>query len=283
MYKLFAVLLFTGVVFAGVAGCRSAKKIGKVITAPVVPPDTSGAAARAALPVVNAHADSLKVIGQNLAGLAHNHVDFTSFSGHVHLNYEDKDGRDYDINAVVHIKKDSMIWVSINAALGFEALRILITKDSVKILDRLKKVVRLRSVNLLQEQVHLPVDFMTLQDLLLGNPIFLDTAHVLYYRKEPRGGNSLFSVGQTFTNFLTLNPDFTMQHSKLDDTDPLRARTCDMTYGDYDHSGAVPFSTYRKVSVEENGKVDIEFVYKQFRFNEALSYSFTIPKNYKRR
>jgi hypothetical protein len=283
MYKLFAAVLFTGLVFAGLGGCRGAKKIRRVITAPVTPPDTTGAAARATLPVEDAHADSLKVIGQNLLGLARNHIDFTTFSGHVHMNYEDKDGRDYDINAVIHIKKDSMIWVSINAALGFEAFRILITKDSVKILDKLKKVARLRSVSVLQEQVHLPVDFMTLQDLLLGNPIFLDTAHVLYYRKELRGGTSLFSIGQTFTNFLTLNTDFTMQHSKLDDTDPLRARTCDMTYGDYDHSGAIPFSTYRKVSVEENGKVDIEFVYKQFRFNEPLSYSFTIPRNYKRR
>jgi hypothetical protein len=282
MYKLFAAL-FLLCLFAGLGGCRSAKKIGKVITAPVTLPDTSGAAARAAMPVEDAHADSLKVIAQNLAGLTHNHIDFTTFSGHVHLNYEDKDGHDYDINAFIHIKKDSMIWVSINAALGIEAFRLLITKDSVKILDRLKKIVRLRSVSFLQEQIRLPIDFKTLQDLLVGNPIFLDTAHVLYYRKETHGQTSLFSVGQTFTNFLTLNPDFTVQHSKLDDTDPLRARTCDMTFGEYDYSGPVPFSAYRKVSVEENGKVDIEIAYKQFKFNEPLSYSFSIPKNYHRR
>ena len=72
-----------------------------------------------------------------------------------------------------------------------------------------------------------------MQDILIGNPYILDTANILYYRTETKG-LSLFSVGRFFTNFLTLNPDRTINHSKLDDVDPLRARTCDITYGDYD-------------------------------------------------
>jgi hypothetical protein len=175
-----------------------------------------------------------------------------------------------------------MIWVSVNALLGFEAFRLLITPDSVKILDRLKKVARLRSLSYLQEEVHLPVDFRTLQDLLIGNPIFLDTAHIVFYKSEAKG-MSLFSSGSIFRNFLTLGADGTPLHSKLDDTDPMRSRTGDMTYGEYDYSAALPFSTYRKVSVAEKSKVDVEINYKQFKFNEALNVPFSIPKNYKRR
>jgi hypothetical protein len=192
------------------------------------------------------------------------------------------------VNAIVRIKKDSIIWIEFYAKVGpmtIKAFQVLITPDSVKILDRVKKVVRLRSVSYLQEQVHLPVDFGTVQDILIGNPIFLDTANILYYRTETRG-LSLFSGGRIFTNFLTLNPDFTAGHSKLDDTDPLRARTCDITYGDYDYGGPAPepFSTYRKISVAEKGKVDIEIgINKHYKFNEVLSYPFSIPKNYKRR
>jgi hypothetical protein len=169
--------------------------------------------------------------------------------------------------------------------MSIKAFQALITPDSVKILDRVKKIIRLRSVSYLQEQVHLPVDFGTLQDILIGNPIFLDTANILYYRTESKG-LSLFSGGRIFTNFLTLNRDFTPSHSKLDDTDPLRARTCDITYGDYDYGGPAPapFSTYRKISVAEKGKVDIEIgINKHYKFNEVLSYPFSIPKNYKRR
>ena len=78
-----------------------------------------------------------------------------------------------------------------------------------------------------------------------GNPIYLDSTKILYYRTETKG-LSLYSIGAFFSNFLTLNADYTLHHSKLDDVDPMRARTCDMTYGDYDYSGSVPFSTYRR-------------------------------------
>jgi len=166
--------------------------------------------------------------------------------------------------------------------LGIEAFRLQITRDSVKILDKLKKIARLRSVSYLQEQVHLPLDFSILQDMLIGNPIYVDTSHILFYKLDDKGV-SLFSAGTPFRNYLTLNLDYTLQHSKLDDVDPLRARTGDMTFGDYDHSGGINFSTYRKISVAEKSKVDIEINVKQFKFNEPLSVPFSIPKNYKRR
>jgi len=263
-------------------GCRSTKKIQKVISTPVRQ-DTIGRAARvAAAPVRDEHADSMAIIRQTLEQLTRNHIDYKTFSAKVKVHYEGGDGKDNEFNAFIRMQKDSMIWISINAVLGFEAFRLLVTPDSVKILDRLKKVVRLRSVSYLQEEVHLPVDFHILQDLLLGNPIFLDTTHIVFYKTEAKG-ISLFSSGTTFRNYLTLGTDRTPLHSKLDDTDPLRSRTGDVTYGEYDYSSAVPFSTYRKVSVAEKSKVDVEINYKQFRFNEVLSFPFSIPKNYKRR
>jgi hypothetical protein len=286
MHKIFLlIVLASGVV---VSGCRSTKNLRKVIGIQAPHADTTGEAARqAALPPRDVHADSMAVIAKALAGIAHNHLDFETFSGHMHVHYESGDGKDYELNVIVRIRKDSFIWISINATVGpvnIEAFRVLITRDSVKILDKQKKLARLRSVSYLQEQVNLPVDFNTVQSLLIGNPIFLDTAHVLYYRTDPNPrGLSLFSVGTAFSNFLTLNPDNTLRHSKLDDIDPLRARTCDVTYGDYDFSGPAPFSAYRKISVAEKSKVDIEIGIKQYKFNEALSVPFSVPKNYKRR
>jgi hypothetical protein len=263
--------------------CRSTKKIRKVIATPASRQDTTGTAAGSTAPAVvrDVHADSMAMIRESVGKLSGNRIDFQTFSAHMKVYYEASDGKSNEVTADIHIKKDSIIWVNVNIALGVTALRMIITPDSVKILDKIKKIVRLRSVSYLQEEVHLPVDFKTLQDLLIGNPIFLDTNRIAYYRKE-QSGLSLFSVGTFFTNYLTLNPDFTPRHSKLDDTDPLRVRTCDVTYGDYE-GGAMRFSTYRKISVSEKSRVDIELTYKQYKFNEPLSYSFSIPKNYKRR
>jgi hypothetical protein len=281
MQKFTAAIVLLVAMAGVVAGCRSAKKIQKVIAAPSTRKDT----VTVITPVTTAedrHADSLKVIQQTVDRLTANHIDFQTFSARMKVHYEGSDGKDYEFNAFIHMKKDSLIWVSINAALGIEAFRLLITPDSVKILDKLKKVARLRSVSFLQDEIHLPVDFKTVQDLLLGNPIFLDTMNILFYKKDP-SGISLLSVGDLFKNYLTLNSDNTLRHCKLDDIDQMRARTCDLTYGDYEQRDAVRFSTYRKISVAEKTKVDIELGYKQYKFNEPLSFSFNIPKNYKRR
>ena len=288
-YKSIAFFIAIVALAGALAGCRSTKNLRKVIAAPAVRSDTTGNAAKAAVaPVRDVHADSLAVIHTALTGIAHNHIDFQTFSGVMHVHYQGSDGQDNEFNAVVKIQKDNVIFIEIYGKVGpvtVKGFEVLITPDSVKIKDVLKKIVRLRSVSYLREQVHLPVDFKTVQDILIGNPIFLDTTNILYYRTEPKG-ISLFSVGQIFTNFLTLNQDNTPNHSKLDDTDPTRARTCDITYGDYDYGGPAkePFSTYRKISVAEKGKVDIEIgINKHYKFNEPLSYHFSIPKNYKRR
>lgn len=282
---LLAVIGLAGALVVGMGGCRSTKKIQKVIATPAPRPDTVSGAKRSDEPVRDLHADSVAVIRKTVAGLSRNRIDFQTFSGKIHVHFQSSDGKDYELTAFVRIRKDSIIWLSIVGSLGpvsKEVIRALITPDSVKVRDNREKVVRMRSVSYLQEQAHLPVDFKALQDLLIGNPIFLDTTRVLYYRTETKG-ISLFTVGAEFSNFLTLNPDMTMKHSKVDDVDPLRARTCDLTYGDYDYSGVVPFSAYRKISVEEKSKVDIEMGYKQYKFNEVLSLPWSIPKNYKYR
>ena len=281
MQKFTAVIALLVAMAGIVAGCRSAKKIQKVIAAPSTRKD-SAVTTNPVITPEDRRADSLKVIQQTVGGLNQTHIDFQTFSARIKVHYEGGDGKDYEFNAFIHMKKDSLIWVSINAALGIEAFRLLITPDSVKILDKLKKVVRLRSVSFLQDEIHLPVDFKTVQDILLGNPIYLDTTNILFYKKDP-SGVSMLSVGDLFKNYLTLNGDYTLRHCKLDDVDPFRARTCDLTYGDYEQKDNLRFSTYRKISVAEKTKVDIELGYKQYKFNEPLSFSFNIPKNYKRR
>jgi hypothetical protein len=288
--KSWAVMV-VALMLLGAAGCRSTRTLRKVIATPAPHRDSTVVRVQdSTLPARDYHADSMAVIHTALTGLAHNHIDFQTFSGTMHVHFQGNNGQDYELNAVVDIRRDSFIFIEIYVMIGpvpKKAIVALITPDSVKILDVIKKVVRLRSVSYLQEQVHSPVDFGTLQDILIGNPVYLDTSNILYYRTETKG-LSLFSVGRLFTNFLTLNADRTMSHSKLDDVDPLSARTGDITYGDYDYGGQghapAPFSTYRKISLAEKGKVDIEIgINKHYKFNESLKHSFSIPKNYKRK
>jgi len=286
MHKLLASLLLATALITWTSGCRSTRTIHKAISTPhkdttiiIEMPVTDSST----IVKVDLKGDSIRTIDQTLAALAGNHIDFSTFSGRMKVSYEGGNGDGNTVTAYIHIKKDSMIWVSLNIGLGIEAFRMLITPDSVKIMEKFKKVVRLRSVSYLQQEIHLPVNFRILQDLLIGNPVFLDTGNIAFYKKE-QATLSLMSIGTLFKNYITLNStDKTLIHSKLDNTDPMGALTCDLTYGDYDQRGNTKFSTYRKISIAEKSKLDIEMNFKQYSFNEVLSFSFSIPKNYKRK
>ncbi|HCL84054.1 MAG TPA: hypothetical protein DIC22_08760 [Chitinophagaceae bacterium] len=277
MIMKWSFVLLTGICL-GIAGtgCRSAKKITTAISkkdTTVIKTDTAA--------VEDLHKDSLKYISQLYNYIQSNTIDCKTFSAKLKVHYEGSDGKDYEFNAFIRLLKDQKIWISINALLGIEAFRVLITPDSVKVLYKLDKVYQLRSVNYLQEISHLPFDFSVLQSIILGNSIYLDS-NILYYRKDDKG-ISILSIGPVFRNYLTLNNDLSLKHSKLDDVDQMRARYCDITYGQYENADSVHFSTYRKISFAEKARLDVELNFNKYSFNENLNFPFSIPKNYKRK
>lgn len=73
------------------------------------------------------------------------------------------------IKGQIRIRKDSAIWCSVAPLLGIEMARILITPDSVKMMNRMDHTVLLTSFDYLRRFLNKPVNFQMLQALLLGN------------------------------------------------------------------------------------------------------------------
>ncbi len=57
--------------------------------------------------------------------------------------------------------------------LNIEVYRVLIMKDSVILLNKQQKEVQFRSLDYLQEVIQIPFDYKTIEDLLIGNPVFV--------------------------------------------------------------------------------------------------------------
>lgn len=254
--------------------CRSTKKIQSAI----VKKDT------VAVPVAvvdRSKEDSVLFIQKHYDSILQNKINYTTFSGKVDVEYRDGDGKKYDVNAVIRMYKDSVIWVSVTAILGIEGLRAYITKDSVKLLNKQDKVYTARSVSYLQEVTALPLNLSTLQDLLVGNPVFLEP-RIVSYSKTP-GTISLLSLGNFFKNLFTISADNKLTiSSKLDDVEETRNRTCYLSYEDYETKKGPNFSTRRSINVSEKKQLDIKLNYKQYEFNETLSFPFNVPKSYSR-
>lgn len=271
MTRFFLLLLFIGLL----ASCRSTKKIQTAIakkdTVATVNVPTN-------VPKKN---DTLELINSTLSKLNANRINYRTFSAKVNVDYTGSDGKKYNVNATVRMYKDSAIWIAVNALLGIDVMRLFITKDSVKLLDKLNKTYTARSVDYLQEVTSLPLNLYNLQDLIIGNPVFLDSNIVSYSVNNDQ--ISLLSLGEFFKNLITLDGnDKTLLHSKLDDADPARSRTADLTYSNYETKKGQPFSTQRRIVVSEKKRLDIRLDFKQYDFNQEVSFPFSIPKNYER-
>ena len=256
--------------------CKSTKKIQTAITPKdtavvVVPPP----------PVEDAKADSIAFIRDNYQQIQNRQIQYHSFSAKTDVDYRETAGKKYSVTVHIRMVKDSVIWLLVNGPLGIEGLRALITSDSVKILDKQNKTYTARSLSYLQEVTALPLDLSSLQNLLIGNAVFLGP-EIASYQKSP-GTISLLSVGSFFKNLYTINEVNKLAiSSKLDDVNVLRNRTCFLTYADYEDKKGPQFSKHRNINVSENKKIDISIQFKQYEFNEKLSFPFNVSEKYKR-
>ena len=269
----FLFILMTGMMV--MASCRSTRKIQSAIS---VKRDS----VEIKSPTTDPRLDSIRFIKNAYSQLQANHIDFETFSAKINTDYQGSDGKKYDVNVFIRMRKDSIIWVSVNGALGIEGMRVLIDKDSVHILNKLDKEYQVRSISYLQEVAALPLDLHTVQQLIIGNPVFLDSNLVSY--STDGSITSLLNEGRWFRHLVSIdNNEHLIRHSKLDDLDELRSRTCYLNYSDYENEKGVKFSTNRTISVTEKTKLDVKLNIKQYAFNETLSYPFSVPKNYKRK
>jgi len=266
------IAVFAIIIFLALMSCRSTKKLQTAINKK----DT--------IANITVDEDSLKTLENVMDNIHKHYIDFKTFSAKIRIQYEDSKGKQPDVNAFIRIQKDSLIWVSINATfLSIEAFRILISKDSIWILNKLQKQVEYHSLSYLEQVAKIPLDFKTLQDLIIGNPIYMGNKIVAYKKTENR--ILISTVGEHFKNLLTLSAsnNYLIERSKLDDINLAFNRTGDLTYYEYENKGGVFFSTFREITVAEKTKVDITLNFKQYDFNNDLTFPFNIPKNYKRK
>ncbi len=102
------------------------------------------------------------------AELKHNSVDFdwfsTRFSGNAIW-----EGRTHSIGGSIRIRKDSAIYISVTPALGIEVVRMLITPDSVKFVNRMESSYYVGDNRFINQKLGANLDFFMLQSLLTGN------------------------------------------------------------------------------------------------------------------
>jgi hypothetical protein len=111
-----------------------------------------------------------KTIGKGNFEKIQNISDFKYLTFKSKLHFDDaKSKLNFKSPVDINLQRDSAVWISARPAMGIEAMRILVRKDSVFALDRINKVFYAYSYEDLSKKVSFPLSYDLLQELLLGN------------------------------------------------------------------------------------------------------------------
>lgn len=226
--------------------------------------------------------DSGELVKQIVKKISNTKFAFNTMNAKFKVDYESVTNSDGFI-ANISINKGKAIYITVRGAMGVIGLKAIITKDSIQLFYPLKKKVELRPLSYLQEVVKIPFTFNTIEDLIVGNPIFMEDAAIVNYKMN----SNKLEVGMTgkiFKNLITLSEDnIKVMHLKLDDIDINQHRTCDITYSNHTSLNQNSFPQNRDIAISAQSRLEIHMEMKDYSFNEPLKYTFVIPKSGKRR
>lgn len=108
-----------------------------------------------------------------------NDFNFEWLSARIKTKYETSSGEDQTFKTYLRIRKDSAIWATVTF-LNVPVLTTIITPDSVKVLNKKDKKYFLGTFDYITDFVKTPIDYYQIQNLLIGNPISLDSTQKHY-------------------------------------------------------------------------------------------------------
>ena len=95
-------------------------------------------------------------------------IDFDYFQMKTKVRYAEGD-KQVNGNASIRIKKDSLIWFSVSPSIGIEATRVMISKDTAIVINRMDKEYYIFNFEEISRYFNFKIDFELIQSILLGN------------------------------------------------------------------------------------------------------------------
>jgi Domain of unknown function (DUF4292) len=183
------------------------------------------------------------------------------------------------IPVTIHVKKDSIIWISVSLML--EVARINITPDTIQILDKLNRKYYSTSFKSLSKMFEFDVDFQILQSALLGNLPIKPNLNDLYFEEAKN-----FRLSQKRKN-VTFENKFDKDNMKLflvEAKDSVSKAQMELSFKNYvkESDFFVPNLIQLLFIGGQNGeKTNIDFEHSKFDFlDRNLRFPFNVPKGY---
>jgi Domain of unknown function (DUF4292) len=242
----------------------------------------------AATPTPVAEKPKTNTVNDILVILEKNQIKPDWMSGDVGLDYE---GKPMNVSGSMstRYRRDSLIWVNIKK-FGFGVGRAKITKDSVFVVNYIQNNYIAENLSYLEKKYSLPADFNTLQNILLGNPIFLtDKTKLKMERDAVTNDIILRGADDKWQTTYRLDPtDYTIKSMLFEQ--PLVGRSLKIECENYQilrgyENDSKKFSYLRRLLLDspQSGKVKLELeVNDNIEINVPKTIKFEIPSHYEK-
>ncbi|XOV92013.1 MAG: DUF4292 domain-containing protein [Bacteroidota bacterium] len=209
-----------------------------------------------------------------------NEVDFDYLSAKAKVDFQSE--KNLSLTANFRIRKDSVIWISLSAALGIEAARILVGQDTIYVMNKLDKSFDQMDYASVSKDFDFDITYKLIQSVILGNLIFpYDREQIVRSDKDytyaTRSGNYRFenSIGA-----------LSKKLEKIQVKDAVTKNEVSVQYQDFQLVGEqiFPFKIFTLLEYggdtkKEDTKVDIEFNKIEIE-DKPLKFPFNVPQRY---
>ena len=205
------------------------------------------------------------------------------------------DGEDHKLDIRVKAKRDSAMWISIQAIGLIDIAKLLITRDSVKMVVYVKKQYFKGDFNYINQLLNADLDFDLIQAALIGNsadfddddskmkPVIdrdncqylLSTERKRKLRRINSGQDSLKRSLQMMRldpeNYKIINNDF---------EDVATNRSFHAKYEKFHVSDSIFAPHLVNIEIKAEKKIDLKINYVRMEINQPQKLTLNIPKNY---
>jgi Domain of unknown function (DUF4292) len=227
-----------------------------------------------------------------------NEFTFNTLSAKANIVYDN--GKKTSFKTHVRIKKDSAIWMSITPILGIEMARVMITKDTVKFMNRVDKEYFIGNFDYINNLFDSDLDYQMFEALLIGNSLTfdgnekkikssIDRKKDAYYistekkrkvRKEIKKDKGKL---KRQTQAIWLNPDtYKINELLVSSPDSIKRSDKSLTgiYSNHKELNSQLFPYHLNFELLSKAPAKIEVTYNKVSTGKPITFSFKIPSKY---
>lgn len=191
----------------------------------------------------------------------------------------DESGESVTSGYSLRIRKDSVIWLSVQPGLGIEAARLKVTQDSVFMVNRIYKEYLATDYSFLSDKFKVNMNYEVLQAILLGN-------YQAQGQEKVMDADKLQHIQQLRTHLLF---DYfvgreSQKLQQLNVKDQQTSNSITVKYNNFQEVGQVAFAHELIAEALKSGQ-PATFTLNHSKVtttNEILDFPFSVPTDYKR-